>query len=102
MPIDFFCKDSIIAIRILLTAGENYGRNRKESYEIIIVGCGKVGTSLAERLSQEGHDLVLVDLSAEKIDDVSSRFDAMGIVGNGASFTVQTEAGVEDADLLSQ
>ena len=68
--------------------------------KIIIVGCGKVGTSLAERLSQEGHDLVLVDLSAEKIDDVSSRFDAMGIVGNGASFTVQTEAGVEDADLF--
>ena len=33
MPMDFFCKDSIIAIRILLTAGENYGRNRKESYE---------------------------------------------------------------------
>lgn len=68
--------------------------------KIIIVGCGKVGTSLAERLSVEGHDLVLVDLSAKKIEEYSSRYDAMGIVGNGASFNVQMDAGVEDADLL--
>ena len=34
---------------------------------IIIVGCGKVGTSLAERLSAESHDLVMVDLSAAKV-----------------------------------
>ncbi len=68
--------------------------------KIIIVGCGKIGTSLAERLCREGHDLVLVDLSAEKIEDVSSRYDAMGIVGNGASFNVQMDAGVESADLF--
>lgn len=68
--------------------------------KIIIVGCGKVGASLAERLSLEGHDLVLVDLSAKKIEEASSRYDAMGIVGNGASFNVQTDAGVEDADLF--
>ena len=67
---------------------------------IIIVGCGKVGTSLAERLSAESHDLVMVDLSAAKVEDASSRFDALGIVGNGASFTVQQEAGVENADLF--
>ena len=67
---------------------------------IIIVGCGKVGTSLAERLSAEGHDLVMVDLSPAKVEDVSNRFDAMGIVGNGASFNVQQEAGVEEADLF--
>lgn len=67
---------------------------------IIIVGCGKVGRSLAERLSAEGHDLVMVDISAKKIEEVSNRFDAMGIVGNGASFTVQQEAGVEKADIF--
>lgn len=68
--------------------------------KIIIVGCGKVGTSLAERLSVEDHDLVMVDLSAEKVAEVSNRFDALGIVGNGASFNVQLEAGVESADLF--
>ncbi|MBQ5600157.1 MAG: Trk system potassium transporter TrkA [Lachnospiraceae bacterium] len=67
---------------------------------IIIVGCGKVGTSLAERLCAEGHDLVMVDISAKKVEEVSNRFDIMGIVGNGASFAVQQEAGVEKADLF--
>ena len=36
--------------------------------KIIIVGCGKVGTSLAERLSVEDHDLVMVDLSEQKVE----------------------------------
>ena len=67
---------------------------------IIIVGCGKVGASLAERLSNEGHDLVMVDISAKKIEEVANRFDIMGVVGNGASFAVQQEAGVENADLF--
>lgn len=67
---------------------------------IIIVGCGKVGISIAERLSAEGHDLVMVDISAKKVEEVSNRFDIMGIVGNGASFAVQQEAGVENADLF--
>lgn len=68
--------------------------------KIIIVGCGKVGVSLAERLSAEGHDLVMVDLSAKKVEEASNRFDAMGLVGNGASFNVQQEAGVDIADLF--
>ena len=67
---------------------------------IIIVGCGKVGASLAERLSAEGHDLVMVDLNQKKVEDLSNQFDAMGVVGNGASFNIQEEAGVEKADLF--
>ncbi|HIR04782.1 MAG TPA: Trk system potassium transporter TrkA [Candidatus Copromonas faecavium] len=67
---------------------------------IIIVGCGKVGASLAERLSAEDHDLVLVDLNPQKVEELSNQFDAMGIVGNGASFNIQQEAGVEHADLF--
>ncbi len=67
---------------------------------IIIVGCGKVGISLAERLCAEGHDLIMVDISAKKVEEASNRFDIMGIVGNGASFAVQQEAGVEKADLF--
>ncbi len=67
---------------------------------IIIVGCGKVGASIAERLVSEGHDLVVVDVSAKKVEELSNRFDIMGIVGNGASFAIQQEAGVENADLF--
>ena len=67
---------------------------------IIIVGCGKVGASLVERLSAEGHDLVVVDISAKKVEELTNKYDIMGIVGNGASFAIQQEAGVEKADLF--
>ena len=40
--------------------------------KIIIVGCGKVGTSLAERLSVEDHDLVMVALAEQKVEEVSN------------------------------
>ena len=68
--------------------------------KIIIVGCGKVGKTLASTLNEEGHDIVVVDTNAELVESVSSSLDIMGVAGNGASYSVQMEAGVEDADLL--
>lgn len=68
--------------------------------QIIIVGCGNVGTTLTEQLSKEGHNISVVDINAAKAEDVSNRYDVMGIVGNGASFLVQNEAGIRDADLM--
>ncbi|MBQ4343535.1 MAG: Trk system potassium transporter TrkA [Erysipelotrichaceae bacterium] len=68
--------------------------------KIIIVGCGKVGRTLAGALNEEGHDIVVVDTNAKLVESVSSSLDIMGIVGNGASYGVQMEAGVEEADLL--
>lgn len=67
---------------------------------IIIVGCGKVGTTLVEQLVKEGHDITIVDKNAKKIQELSSLYDIMGIVGNGASFSVQQDAGIENADLI--
>jgi trk system potassium uptake protein TrkA len=68
--------------------------------KIIIVGCGKVGTTLAEQLDREGHDITLIDNKAASIHNVTDTLDVMGIVGNGSSYHVQTTAGVEKADLL--
>lgn len=68
--------------------------------QIIIVGCGKVGMSLAEHLTNEGHNLVVIDQNAEKVREVSELYDVMGLVGNGSSFSILQEAGVEDTDLL--
>ena len=68
--------------------------------QIIIVGCGKVGRTLAERLSAEDHNLILVDLSAERLRPVTDALDVMGVVGNGASIQVLMDAGIEQADLL--
>lgn len=72
----------------------------KRGLKIIIVGCGKVGVTLVEQLSKEGHDITIVDKNAEKIQEIANFYDIMGLAGNGASFSVQMEAGIEEADLL--
>ena len=68
--------------------------------EIIIVGCGKVGVTLAEQLVMEGHNVVMVDTSAERLQSISEDIDAIKLVGNGASITTQMEAGIQTADIL--
>ena len=72
----------------------------KQALKIIIVGCGKVGTTLVEQLSKEGNSITIIDNNARKIQSITSLYDVMGIVGNGASYSVQTEAGIKDTDLL--
>lgn len=67
---------------------------------IIIVGCGKVGATLAEHLDSEGHSIVVVDNKVAAIDSVTNFMDVMGIVGSGTSYHVLLEAGIEKADLL--
>lgn len=72
----------------------------KQGLNIIIVGCGKVGVNLIEQLSKEGHDITVVDKDAGKIQALTNIYDVMGVVGNGASYNTQMDAGIEDADLL--
>lgn len=67
---------------------------------IIIAGCGKVGTTITEQLSMEGHDIAVIDVNNDVIHDVTNNFDVMGVVGNSASYSVQKEAGIEETDLL--
>lgn len=68
--------------------------------KIIIVGCGKVGATLAEQLNNEHHDIMLIDKSADVINSITERIDVMGVVGNGAVYKVQMEAGIQETDLL--
>ena len=68
--------------------------------DIIIIGCGKVGTTLAEQLVREDHNVVMIDTSAERMQRVSDDIDAIKLVGNGASISMQIEAGVQTADML--
>ena len=72
----------------------------KKGLNIIIVGCGKVGATLTEQLSKEGHDITLIDKNANAMNALADLYDVMGIVGNGASYSIQMEAGIENADLL--
>lgn len=68
--------------------------------KIVIVGCGNVGTALVEQLSREGHNVTVVDEKEDLVQGITNTYDIMGIVGNGAVYSVQVEAGVGEADLL--
>ena len=68
--------------------------------KIIIVGCGKVGTTLAEQLNRENHDITLIDCDSEALQSISDSTDVMSVTGNGAMYQVQMEAGIKEADLL--
>ena len=67
---------------------------------IMIVGCGKVGQTLAEQLNEDGNNVTVVDTNAERVNALTSQLDVMGYVGNGATHTLQQEAGIDNTDLL--
>ena len=67
---------------------------------IIIVGCGKVGKNLAAQLSKEDNSICVVDIDGNVVHKLADTYDVMGIIGNGASYSVLQEADLENADLL--
>ncbi len=68
--------------------------------KIIIVGCGKVGYAIAQQLTQEKHDITIVDDEMLHLNRADSTLDVMCTHGNGASISVLMEAGARDADLV--
>ena len=56
---------------------------------IIIVGTGKVGATITAALYREGHDITVIDKNAAIVQTLTNNYDVMGIVGNGASYSVQ-------------
>ena len=77
-----------------------FGHKKSKGLKIIIVGCGDVGATIVEELDAENHDITIIDKDSETINELVNTYDIMGIVGNGASFAVQKEAGIIDADLI--
>lgn len=67
---------------------------------IIVVGCGKIGTTVIANLVSEGHDVVAVDKSAESLSAVTEVYDVMGLIGNGADYDTLLEAGIEGCELF--
>lgn len=68
--------------------------------KIIVLGAGKVGKTLIKHMSNEDHDIVVVDQNATKVEEVVNQFDVIGVVGNGGSYDILMEAGAEDANLI--
>ncbi len=75
-------------------------QSASKGLHIIIAGCGKVGATLVEQLSKEGHDITVIDSDPDIVQSVTNAYDIMGVVGNGASYGVQIEAGIADTDLF--
>ena len=68
--------------------------------QVIIIGCGKVGRTLAEQLQRENIDLTMIDISEQRLNALSDDIDALSIIGNGASINTLMEAGIETADIV--
>ena len=68
---------------------------RGKFMRIIIVGCGKVGSSIASELNLEGHEISVVDINHGAVDKLANSLDVLGIEGNGATYDVLIEAGAE-------
>ncbi len=68
--------------------------------KIVIIGDGKIGSTVSALLQAEGHDIVIIDKNVDALDDTLNMQDIMCVEGNGALYDVQVEAGVRDADLL--
>jgi trk system potassium uptake protein TrkA len=67
---------------------------------VIVVGAGEVGFHVAERLAAEQHDVVVVDVSTERLDYVSSHLDVAVLEGSGVSTAVLEQAGIKQSRLL--
>ena len=66
---------------------------------IIIVGCGKVGCTIARYLSEEDNDLVLIDTKMDAFNKIVESMDVMVVKGNGLSAKVLEEANIREADM---
>ena len=67
---------------------------------IVIVGGGKLGFSIAQELALENHDVIVVEKDPERAAFIEETIDVMSVCGNGAVMDVQRRAGVPDADLM--
>ena len=69
--------------------------------QIIVIGCGKVGAKLAQALSEEGHDIVIVDNDRNAFKSLSPEFNGITITGVPIDQDVLKQAGIEVADALA-
>jgi trk system potassium uptake protein TrkA len=66
--------------------------------KIVIMGCGRIGSRLANMLDSEGHDVSIIDLNQEAFARLSPTFRGVSIVGTGIDEDVLKRAGIEEAD----
>lgn len=68
---------------------------------IVIAGCGKIGTAVLGALVEEGHDITIIDNNPAVVSEITNIYDIIGLCGNAADSDILTEAGIEDAELFA-
>ena len=68
--------------------------------KIIICGAGKVGTSIARHLVEQGSDVTVIDSSQKLIDDLREKVDLKTIIGSASNPSVLKKAGAEESDMI--
>ena len=68
--------------------------------KIVIVGAGKVGYSLAQRLIQDNHDVYVIDRSSDRIQNLENTLDVSLVQGNGSDIQLLNEIGMDDVGMF--
>ena len=68
--------------------------------KIVIVGAGKVGYTLAQRLTADGHDIIVIEKNDERRGIIEHNLDVMTVAGNGASPRLLLEIGLENVEMM--
>ncbi|MCF8010612.1 MAG: Trk system potassium transporter TrkA [Clostridiales bacterium] len=68
--------------------------------KVAIIGAGKVGTEIAGKLSEEGHDIVVIDHKEAQLQKIEEKFDCLTIKGKGPSSSILKSPTVADSQLL--
>jgi len=72
----------------------------KDNIYIVIVGCGRLGSYLANQLSRAGHSVVVIDSDEETFLDLSPDFSGFRVVGDATQIAVLREAKLKQADVF--
>jgi len=66
----------------------------------LVIGCGRVGSTVAKRLTADGWDVAVIEERAEALERLGERWQGRFIVGHGMDTRILLEAGIEDADAV--
>ena len=69
--------------------------------KIVILGCGRVGATLAMMMDRAGHDVSVIDSSSDAFQRLDQNFNGETILGNGMDGEVMVRAGIKDADAFA-
>jgi trk/ktr system potassium uptake protein len=68
---------------------------------LLILGCGRVGATLANIMNKDGHEVTVIDLNSDAFDRLGSDFEGTTIIGDGMDEDVLVRAGIEDAQAFA-